>query len=427
MEYILAHPQGLGIDPGLPPTSAGELDRKYAHILHFRGVPVYNVHTTDLKDLQQALVDYDHVYVYGRMQGSREKSVIQVFSHKAPVITPPGSDILLKKVAFSRDFEAIWGPQIRALVDGRPIQRMPSGSRDQNIFFAGRGHHDLNLYCMRDALAKSGSLSIYYTDTDNVLELTLDRSGLAKLVSTLEPAELAHPRVIKRADTIGYYEHGSAAYPKLSKRMYSGSSSQVKPFEHYVGHHFQVGQDTTGLTPEQVDADFAEEIHYDRTPILFPGQVPESKVRQAIHSYGKTWIVGRPSNLAGDLPLQYVHLEKLGVLNSHGWDQVSRHLGDANEFESSYGKIPKYLRYGRPFSPREGSGIFNRYKKPSWDKVKQKGTLFHLGRTDLPHVRAHLNANNYLKAFDRERNKLYGFALDKTGKVLFNDFGKYHL
>lgn len=429
MEYILAHPQGLSIVSSLPPTRAEGLDLKYARVLHYGGFPVYDVHETDVQDLQQALVDYKHVYVYGTMRGARDKSVIQVFADKAPVISHDASRAVLEHVASSDQYKAVWGSQLHALAYGRPIQRHQGGPSDHHIFFVGNGHAYPNLFEMREALASSGSLEIRNKDTGNILKLTLDPEGLAKMARTFGPARLVHPRVIKPADTNSDRERGFSAHSRLAKRMRPESSDPIRPLEYYVAPNFHF-RTTPALTPAQLDSYFANEIHYMGKPILFPNQVPESKVRHALGNHEKVWLVGRPS-YSPNGPPQYVGLQHTReglVMNSVGWEQVARHVDNVNEFGANHGEILRYLRYGRPFAPRTVPGLFSRYKVPSWDKVRSEGTLFHLiGTTDVSRLHQHLDAHNYLTAYNNEQRKLYGFALNKEGNVLFHDFGQVRL
>ncbi|SPC66415.1 uncharacterized protein UHOD_12234 [Ustilago sp. UG-2017b] len=65
-------------------------------------------------DLQQALVDYDHVYVYGNKRGAWQESVIKVFAHQTPIDPAPQSSAILQKVTASRCFEKTWGPKLGA-------------------------------------------------------------------------------------------------------------------------------------------------------------------------------------------------------------------------------------------------------------------------------------------------------------------------
>ncbi|KAJ1021423.1 hypothetical protein NDA13_005464 [Ustilago tritici] len=113
LEYILVHRHGFSI-ASLPRTPADQLGYKYAHILHFEGVPVLDVRNTEVYDLQQALVDYDHVYVYGNKRGARQESVIKVFAHQTPIDPAPQSSAILQKVTASRCFEKTWGSKLGA-------------------------------------------------------------------------------------------------------------------------------------------------------------------------------------------------------------------------------------------------------------------------------------------------------------------------
>ena len=616
MEFVLNDGRGMSVPANLGPTPGGEagLSQKWAHFMHFRGFPVFDVRTTSVSDLQQALADYSYIYVYGTKEGESTDSIVQLSRSRRPVDPAPNGRLVLRLVEQSRLYEDRWGREIRSLVDGRPIQRIQGAPRGGTTFFAGPGLSQLDLHAMRDALARAGSINILDGRTRiPLLEMTLNPRGLATLEAEFDPSHF-HPRMMKRAhasegrkDTVEYYQYlftpktrlpptprhqMEGAYqdvvhyrgipvfyardspeararqalrdygsfyiigePKVSrdepvpvyrrfadaakrpddwesvlghmysaqrlgqrqgqvakqlaygapfpapsgrslgrtdvptwddvwrraksmdtkradlgaarrqlkadrmlkldnsktgssilyrldedghvlfkefatashqivKRMdsqgppeYNGRPDLMRPYRWYQTHGFVYDPPSRSLSPEEREALFATDIHYKRIPILFPGQTYTSKAHHAIDEHGSFWMAADSPGRNGLTQVGQVMRD--GQFNGDG--QASYRLQHAATFGSRFGEKPKLLVYGRPFSPRQRSGLFNRYSEPSWDRVKRTSTVLDLQRDSLADMRRRLDANNYLKVIDRERGAVFGFKLDATGKVLFKD------
>ncbi|SAM83066.1 uncharacterized protein UBRO_20879 [Ustilago bromivora] len=96
-----------------------------------------------------------------------------------------------------------------------------------------------------------------------------------------------------------------AHYPAIdAERNVPGDRSGIKEFSYYYTL-FQPEPNGQPLTSDALDEHFGTHIHHDGTPVLFTEAVPETKVKDALNSYRKVWIVGPTS---GGVQPRYMHL-----------------------------------------------------------------------------------------------------------------------
>ncbi|SPO27017.1 uncharacterized protein UTRI_10479_B [Ustilago trichophora] len=440
MEYVLGFPEGFRIQHDLTPTSGGiaGLDRKWASILHFRGYPVFNVHTTPTGDLEQAVVDYDYIYVYGTKRGQRQRSIVQLFRSRAPVDPAPNSGLLRQVIEQSRLYEISNGRLSRALIDGRPIQRIAGAPADEHVFFNGEGRTTLDLHAMRAALATSGSVKVVDLDTGDTAHWTLNDRNLGSVV--VDVVSHQHP-LVKRTNQPGssdidhnsqLFNENAQARPKLVKRMevdQPGRTGRPLSIE-MVRQGFRYQAPRERLTQENRKRLFATDVHYDGVPILsvdpYPNPLSRGKLQHALDHYQSTWLTWTPADNPTMLATR-VHQD--GRFHAANMQRVLNGLGIANEFGARYGDNAKFLRFGLPFSRRQDRSFFRKYKTPSWQKVRASPVEFDLAVEDPVVLHNHLDENNLLKAQDSRTGAKYGFALDREGEVLFKIFseGTHHL
>lgn len=442
--------RGIHVVHDLQPTPAAQLDRRYAHVLHFRGSPVYSIHETDVVDLEQALVDYGTIYVYGTKIGSERLSVVRLFAHEAPSDPAPDSRVLLQVIEQSRLFERRWGSALRAVKDGRPIQRAVPVSSDVHIFMMGRGHEPLDLHELREALSKSGKLTILDLDTTNHIYLQLNERGLADMLTehahhfgvtrpgidiravrrqlqTEEPKlQDTHTRPL---DGYKLNEEGDELFKvvadtshRLVKRMHNARDPTT--IEFYSSPHFQPGQGLGPLSVEERGSYYADLLHHEGTPIIFPAQDPQpyARARQALRDYCQFWVVGRPRATAaqvgpgGQLRLMAIRHEPGGKMSAAGEEAVFRNIEAMNQFGAHNGQVTKMLKFGPGF-PARASGWRRLLpeKAPSWHKVKARAETVSAD-TPMSEIWQKLHQNGMLVVDDA--GSLTGYVLNGAGEVL---------
>ncbi|SAM86124.1 uncharacterized protein UBRO_20227 [Ustilago bromivora] len=333
----------------------------------------WDVRNTEVYDLQQALVDYDHVYVYGNKRGARQESVIKVFAHQTPIDPAPQSSAILQKVTASRCFEKTWGPKLGAheadekgamprsvAASSKLKKRAPgdsSGSKDFDYYL-----HLIKLKpnmptLTNDELEEHFGTQIYYKGTP--------------MLSTKAVSETVVQHALKH----------------FGKVWLIGPASSAGDVSRYL--HLQKVMEND------------EEILDPLTPDWKPVHQDVEAVRKFGLQYGDNALYlryGRP----------FAKRKKPGFLGfkAPGWKIV------------------------------EKAGI-REYKVPEWKDIEKQSTIYNLRETGLPELRAHLDKENYLKVHDPLHDplhdprldplheKLLGFALDKDGSVLFKDFSQH--
>ncbi|SPO27362.1 uncharacterized protein UTRI_10479 [Ustilago trichophora] len=437
LEFVLSYHQGFIIQHNLAPTSGGVagLDRKWASTLHFREHPVLDVHTTSVGDLEQAVVDYDYVYVYGTKQGQSEPSIVQIFRSRAPIDPAPNSRLLRQVIEQSRRYEIDHGRLFRALIDGRPIQRIAGAPAEERVFFSGQGHPPLDLHAMRAALATSGSFRVENVNTGDTFHWTLNHRNLGSVVAELaHDVNLRHPFVKRtsQSDSSDIDHHfklldeADPASHQLVKRMdverprnLMKRAWEPQNVEYYSHSGFrEPDPPLPAQTMVERSKHFANQLHYEGEPIFFPAEDPSTpaKAEQAIANHDGFWVVG---NLVHDRTRTVaLRIRRGGRSGADGDQKVLRHIMSANAFEMRYGRAGKFLKYGPGFPPRQSTS-FRRYKVPSWDKVGRKAE-------EVPHttpmsvIWEKLHQNNMLVV--KEGTNRVGFALDQAGNVLHHAF-----
>ncbi|SYW80881.1 uncharacterized protein UHO2_06343 [Ustilago hordei] len=206
----------------------------------------------------------------------------------------------------------------------------------------------------------------------------------------------------------------------------SGARSEIENFSYYSGGRVRYDPNRKALEGSDLEEHFGAELHYDGVPMLNVEKVPVSKVQDAMATYKRVWIVGRPSPTGG---YKYMQLIKGGgediLVRPEDEDDIRKHFLDAQKFGLDNGKEAQGLLYGRPFDKRKRS-IFRPYKVPEWEAIeKPEITVYDLKNTRFRHLRSTLDQYNYLKIRDSARGKLLGFKLDKDGGVLFKDLSHY--
>ncbi|KAJ1604172.1 hypothetical protein NDA14_003851 [Ustilago hordei] len=153
-------------------------------------------------------------------------------------------------------------------------------------------------------------------------------------------------------------------------------------------------------------------------------KVPVSKVRDAMATYNRIWIVGRPSPTERYRFMELIKgSDELPSLRIDERDDIRKHFLDAQDFERKYGSKALGLRYGSPFGerPKPKTSVLKWLRLPTSTKPK----LYELEQTSISHLRRALNQFNYLKIHDSVNGELLGFKLDKNGGVLFEKLGRY--
>lgn len=221
IENVVNDGLGLEIPPALRKTEDNEMDRKYASILHFRGLPVFDVQNINLDILRQALVDYGSAYVFGTKRGARYPTV--VWLSKLRQVYDPAEDArhLLQIIEQSRLLEQSRGSALRAVVDGRPIVRAADVvPRTMNLYTGG--FRTLDLHQLRYALAHYEAVHVHHTVTGETLELHFNARGLTDIVraDTADLAQHIRGRSLSRRDSL---------LGVLTKRMEGSSSRSGSP------------------------------------------------------------------------------------------------------------------------------------------------------------------------------------------------------
>ncbi|SOV03810.1 uncharacterized protein UDID_19324 [Ustilago sp. UG-2017a] len=250
---------------------------------------------------------------------------------------------------------------------------------------------------------------------------------LSALVLLLLPALLCHAAPM---DT-GASSSSGAHYPAIdAEPNVPGDSSGIKDFHHYYTS-FRIDPNMPTLTNDELEEHFGTRIHYKGTPVLFTDADPDTKVQHALKHYGKVWLVGPPPTSPRLAEPMYLHLQKImqndrEILDSRtpDWKSVHQQVRDARKFAAQYGEEAQHLRYGRPFAERKGSKLFG-YNVPKWKDIEKLSTPAYNLKTTRFHLRKTLDKYNYLKIDDTNKNRFLGFALDKNGEVLFEEFGLY--
>ncbi|KAJ1571491.1 hypothetical protein NDA15_003680 [Ustilago hordei] len=206
------------------------------------------------------------------------------------------------------------------------------------------------------------------------------------------------------------------------------SNSDFKEFGYYGRPEFGFKLDKQPLPSSALDQHFDTRIHYQGTPVLFSKFDTVQKVAEALVSHKRIWLAGpssakTPNKLPPYMGMEYHGRGSLNYIPV-SQEEIHPHVLDAQEFRNKHGENALYLRFGRPFTKREGRLFFS-YHTPTWEKVKLSDTKFHLRQTKLTDLRNHLNKNNYLLTYDSVTHEHLGFALDKDGGVIFENLGEY--
>lgn len=406
--------------PGqLPPTPQAEMDRKYAHIFHYQGYPVFDLHTTDLNDIKQALADYRSVYVHGKTRTQGRFQVIQLFADRHPYVNPSVTSTLGTTLVQMHAYERQHGEILRALTFGRPIRRIHPASSEVPVFRIGDGPTSLNLHELRDALARTGRIQII--DTFNALRysLRLNEYGVA-----LGSPEHLPRRIRKRnegdghhADTKFRVKVSTDDRHHLAKRMNAFNTRDPRKIEFYSSIHYRQNSELPVKTPVERGVYYADVLHHDDgTPILFPANDDQAyaKSQQALVDHRKFWIVGSPSDRPREI-IAMLHGEG-GRIVPTGSDAVLTRVMRMNQFEVLHGRVAKHLVHGPPFPPRATSFAGRlAFNKPSWRKVQKDAEVVSADRP-MSEIWSKLHQNGILAV--REGDKVTGFVLDKSGKVL---------
>ncbi len=412
MEFVLNHGQGLSIMSGLEHTPGGEegLDQRYASILHFRGLPVYNVHQTATFTLEQALVDYGSIYVYGIKQGSSRRSVVQLFRDRPPVDPAAPSNVLLPVIAQSQQLEERRGPLLRALVDGRPIRPIrPLVDQDIHLF-RGRSEPPLDLRAIRHGLKTTGKVTIWDRDAADHIYLTLNSRGLADVVSEFPAGLSRSPHVLRKRSV----ETSGDADANLSKRMLDTQQSQ-DAYERFLYQFVPRGRQPP-TQPERMDAVWADRLHYQGAPVIFANAAPYDDqveiARQALADRGSFWVIGSHRGTR-DEPIPAFQRLRNGVISKDDQEFALTLMDEAKSFGQAHGELAKKLAYGPPFTPRKSRW----YETPSWDDVWYKAETVDADHGALLEARAKLARDDMLK-IRTSTGSIIGYALNEDGSVL---------
>ena len=204
----------------------------------------------------------------------------------------------------------------------------------------------------------------------------------------------------------------------------SGAPSDIENFSYYSDGNVGFNPNRKVLEGSDLEEHFGAELHYGGVPMFNVEKVPVSKVQDAMATYKRVWIVGRPSPTEG---YKYMELIKGGgadiLVRQDNEDDIRKHFLDAQDFERKYGSKALGLRYGSPFGerPKPKTSVLKWLRLPTSTKPKP----YELEQTSISHLRRTLNQFNYLRVHDSAHHKLLSFKLDQDGRVLFEDLGRY--
>lgn len=391
LEYVLQGEHGLKPPASLQATPGGEdgLDQRYAHLLHIHDRPVFDVQATTVFDLQQALKDYDSIYVVGTKHGAPTETVVQLFRHsqQGPLDPAPNLQRLLSEIKKSRDFEESWGPQARALLNGRKIRRphLPPGTEAPHMtFLVGPGPEPPNLHDLRSVLARSGTVTLVKAGTESGITLRLSPQGFARMVPSR----------------------------RLAKRM-QGTRLATDTLEYYK--HLFTGNPTLARTPlHQMDEYYANVLHYQGIPVFYTADRPVEEARQALVDRGSCWLVGQQQLK----PLEHIPVLRRiagGGVQNEGDESFWAYLKEAERFGEEHGDVAKKLAFGAPFTM---SRRFTRaYEPPHWNAVEGEAEALNSRTTSISFARSQLKTNHMLRLYDPNSHTSVGFRVNEDGTV----------
>ncbi|CDU25977.1 uncharacterized protein SPSC_06148 [Sporisorium scitamineum] len=210
----------------------------------------------------------------------------------------------------------------------------------------------------------------------------------------------------------------------LSKRMIP-SGSQPRPYEYYASRYQYISPQEP-LSSEASRQMFANTIHYNGVPVLFLGEFTPDKLQHALHDYHQAWITFKDAQqnpTSGTRTFQEpLHLTRSAGRDSGGWLELLNHLRAVEQVRVQYGEVPALLMHGKPFAPRRPNKIFlfgHYYSKPSFkNQVKTSTDLWDLTNSgEMYDMHKYLDDHNHLKGWYPDTQHVYGFRLDKNGKV----------